>query len=269
MLPALKDNLALQERALALLWRLPYETRRTMFRVLSPGTHRRFQAMRRVETERGRSLKPFDDHACLFVHIPKCAGISVSKSLFGNLAGGHLRVPHYQLILSEHDFDRYFKFTFVRNPWDRLVSGFRFLKSGGLNGGDRAWAREHLAPFDDFHDFVARWVDRKNVSTWKHFAPQYKYICEPGGENLKVDFVGYFEHLADDFEHVRAKLGLRAGLEHHNRTSGSREDYRACYSTETRDLVADVYAEDIRLFGYDFETACTRRRAELAHATHA
>jgi hypothetical protein len=263
---ALKSKPTLQDTALSLLWRLPYGARRRAFRTLSPKTYRRFQAMRHIETARGRSLKPFDDHRCIFVHIPKCAGISVSRTLFGNLGGAHLTVPHYQLIFSEREFEEYFKFTFVRNPWDRLVSAFRFLKRGGVNPGDWAWARDNLGRYDGFDEFVRRWVNRRSVHRWKHFVPQHRFVCEPGDEVTRVNFVGYFENLGEGFEHVRRRLGVPTRLKHLNPTRGRSLDYRDAYTAETRDIVAEVYAEDIRIFGYDFDGVVASRRAELTRS---
>jgi hypothetical protein len=247
----LKENLALQEKMLALLWRFPYKSRQVLFRTLAPWAHKRFQGMRKIDTEKGRSLKPFDEQKCIFVHITKCAGISISRSLFGNLGGAHLRIPHYELIFSQHEFETYFKFTFVRNPWDRLVSAFLFLKKGGANKQDKAWADENLSEFDDFHTFVTRWVNRRNVNSWKHFVPQYKFLCEPRSQTPKVDFIGYFERIEADFAYIQKRLGSNSNLQHLNKTSGRKRDYTEYYTQATSKIVADVYEEDIRLFRYD------------------
>jgi hypothetical protein len=177
----LKHDVMLQDAAMSVLWKLPYNSRRRAFRRFAPAYHRHFQALRLADTNRGRSLKPFDVHRCIFVHITKCAGISVSRSLFGNLGGAHLRIPHYQLIFSAHEFSCYFKFTFVRNPWARLVSAFLFLKGGGANSADRAWAQQNLSRFADFDTFVRRWIAPHNVLSWKHFVPQHRFLCEPRG----------------------------------------------------------------------------------------
>lgn len=254
-----KENLALQDAMMAVLWLLPYEARQSVFKTLSPGAYKRFQEMRRFDTDKGRSLKGFDQQKCIFVHITKCAGISVGMSLFGNLGGGHLRVTHYQLIFSKREFEEYFKFTFVRNPWDRLVSAFQFLKKGGTNKVDREWSQQNLARFPDFHSFVTNWVNRKNVSSWKHFVPQHKFVCDPGSDIPKVDFVGRFEFLNEDFTHVQKTLGSHASLQHLNKTEGGKKDYREYYTETTRNIVADVYREDIRIFGYDFDNAFLKR----------
>jgi hypothetical protein len=245
---------------MSILWLFPYDSRQVLFRTLSPRAHKHFQEMRKIDTEKGRSLKPFDEQKSIFVHITKCAGISISMSLFGNLGGAHLRVPHYELIFSKLEFEDYFKFTFVRNPWDRLVSAFLFLKKGGANKVDKAWTEENLSRFEDFNTFVTVWVNRKNVNTWKHFVPQYKFVCEPGDQTPKVDFTGYFERLEDDFKYIQKRLGDNSSLQHLNRTQGERKDYKEYYTQTTKEIVADVYEEDIRIFGYDFENGFLERR---------
>jgi hypothetical protein len=255
----IKDNLALQEAAMAVLWQFPYNTRQLLFRTFAPGAHKHFQEMRAFETDRGRSLKPFDEQKCIFVHITKCAGISICMTLFGNLGGAHLRIPHYQLIFSQHEFEDYFKFTFVRNPWDRLLSAFLFLKKGGANKLDRQWVEANLGGYPDFHSFVINWVNRKSVNTWKHFVPQYKFVCEPGNQTPKVDFIGRFECINEDFAEVQKRLGNHSNLQHLNRTEGGKKDYREYYTDETRTIVEDVYQEDIRIFGYDFDNQFLNR----------
>lgn len=255
----IKENLALQDLMMSILWVFPYDTRQSLFRMLSPGAYKHFQEMRKFNTDKGRSLKAFDEHKCIFVHITKCAGISVAMSLFGNLGGGHLRTTHYQLIFSQREFEKYFKFTFVRNPWDRLASAFHFLKKGGTNKVDRQWSAQNLSRFPDFHSFVTNWVNRKNVNSWKHFVPQYKFVCEPGSQIPKVDFVGYFECLHEDFAEIQRRLKDRSNLQHLNKTEGAKKDYRDYYTEATRKIVEDVYQEDIRIFGYDFDNAFLKR----------
>jgi hypothetical protein len=248
----IKNNLAMQDTVMSILWLFPYNTRQLLFRTLSPRDHKHFQEMRKTDTEKGRSLKPFDEQKCIFVHVTKCAGISICMSLFGNLGGAHLRIPHYQLVFSKREFEDYFKFTFVRNPWDRLVSAFLFLKKGGANRTDKLWAEENLSCFRDFNTFVTDWVDRKNINKWKHFVPQYKFICEPRSQIPSVDFIGRFEHLNEDYSYIQNRLGSKSDLQHLNSTEGRKRGYKEYYTEATQKIVADVYQEDIRIFGYDF-----------------
>jgi hypothetical protein len=101
-------------------------------------------------------LRPFDDLECIFIHVPRCAGTSVSSGLFGRPSGTHINARMFQTVYSRGEWERYFKFAFVRSPWDRLLSAFRYLRKGGSIESDRTWARENLVPDEDFGDFVRR-----------------------------------------------------------------------------------------------------------------
>lgn len=237
-------------------FRLPYELRRTLLKTAFPGKYRQLQALRRSPPEgQAASLKPFVEHECIFIHIPKTAGVSVNAALFGANTGFHRTIAGYQAIFSRSEFARYFKFTFVRNPWDRLASAYFFLKGGGLHDGDRRWAARHLAPYDSFDAFVHGWVTSDNILLGKHFAPQADYLCLPGKQTTELDFIGFFENLHDDYEYVREALGTGQELAAKNVTRGKGRDYRTYYTDEARERVAEVYRRDIELLGYTFDNS--------------
>lgn len=239
-----------------IIWSFPHETRRILFKIWKPELNRCYQSMRYMslpgDSADTISLKAFDTHQCIFVHIPKCAGISIGRAMFGEYSGNHMNIATYQLIFSKSEFDAYFKFAFVRNTWDRLVSAFFFLKKGGIAKRDREWAAANLNEFDNFEDFVIGWITPENILTWEHFKPQYRYICDPHGK-LQVDYVGRFERISRDFDYVCGQLGIEAKLPHLNRTSKKRKHYQSYYSTETREIVAEVYRKDIEMFNYRFD----------------
>jgi len=174
------------------------------------------------------------------------------KSLFGCRTGSHLAVRDFQLIYGRREFDSFFKFTIVRNPWDRLVSSFLFLKSGGYGPEDQSWAQQHLAAFASFDHFVRQWVTPESIDSYIHFVPQHRFLG--GGDGpTNVDFVGRFETLGTDFADICNRVGIKAELQRLNRTSASHESYVDLYTEETARIVAEVYSEDIRLFGYRFD----------------
>ena len=238
-----------------LLWRLPLEHRRRLFKNTYLKKYGFFPNLpySTLTDPEGSSLRPFYDNRCIFVHIPKAAGISVGTGLFGGATGNHLSVLEYQMIFNEGDFEQFFKFTFVRNPWDRAVSAYFFLKKGGRNQGDLLWSQHHLSEYRDFDAFVKGWLTEKNVHSGRHFRPQYSYLCLPGKSDPVVDFIGRYETLGTDYEIIRAKLGVGTALNSINVTEGKQKDYRDYYSDETKEIVANVYRKDIELFGYDFE----------------
>lgn len=191
-------------------------------------------------------------HRCIFVHIPKCAGTSIRQSLFGTV-GGHRTLIGYQTILPRRIFNESLKFTFVRNPWDRLASAFFFLKNREMKS-NKKWEKENLSQFDTFDSFVRQWVTRENVWTYSHFRPQYHFI-RLEGKKPAVDFIGFYENLRSDFALLCEQLKSSATLRQENRNSRRTRDYRENYTDETRRIVAEVYAEDIELFGYSFDNS--------------
>ena len=252
-------------KLLTLYWLLPCELRKLIYKTLMYQDYHEHQRMRTMVIN-DISLKPFDDNNCIFVHIPKTAGISVSKSLFGNAGGNHMTIDQYQLVFSRNEFKTYFKFAFVRNPWDRLVSAYHFMKEGGFGADDQKWAEKNLAEYHDFGDFVKGWLNRKNIqspSSVVHFLPQFKFVCTK--DNVPaVDFIGYFENLEEDMAYIRDRLGISGReLLFLNKTRSRRQDYRSYYTEETKNIVADVYREDVRIFGYDFENNYTAFHSKI------
>ncbi len=204
-----------------------------------------------------KSFSAFDQHHCIFVHIPKCAGVSVSTGLFGIPGGFHASVKKFQIIYEQEAFDTYFKFTFVRNPWDRLFSAYRFLLKGGMYERDRIWAQDNIARFNDFDDFVLNWVRPERLDEHVVFKPQHSFLTVPWRSGVRVDFVGYYENIDDDFESIRQTLGLpdNRRLARENLTGPGIQSsaYLKAYSDAARARVADVYRRDIELFGYSYD----------------
>ncbi|HXT11718.1 MAG TPA: sulfotransferase family 2 domain-containing protein [Candidatus Angelobacter sp.] len=199
-----------------------------------------------------RVVKRSAKHKCIFVHIPKCAGASIRESLFGG-PGAHRTLAGYQTVLAPQLFADCFKFTFVRNPWDRVVSAFFYLKNKNMKSNQQ-WAKKNLSPFQDFNAFVREWLTPENIWSYVFFRPQYHFICL-NGKQPAVDFIGFFENLAPDFALIRERIKSPAKLAEKNRNPLRGQDYREYYSDETRGLVAEIYAEDIELFGYSFDNS--------------
>jgi chondroitin 4-sulfotransferase 11 len=208
----------------------------------------RGRKLREVE-EKG--LKAFDVHKSIFIHVPKTGGISVGRSLFGEIVGSHFTADDYKAIFGRENFQNYFKFAFVRNPWDRAVSAYSFFKTGTFSENTKRWGERHLADYPDFGSFVKGWLNPDIIfKTSKAFMPQYVFVCDKALKP-QVDFLGHYEHLQRDFETIRERLGIQAELQHLN--ASRRKDYREYYTKETRDIIAELYRKDIEIFGYDFD----------------
>jgi hypothetical protein len=150
----------------------------------------------------------------------------------------------------------YYKFAFVRNPWDWHVSMYHFILS---------------EPTHTKHSLVKSFGNFKNYLEWVIATPHpfakgatkfQKDALTDGAGKLLVDFVGRYETLAQDFDRVCQTLNITTHLPHVNKSA--HQDYRDYYDARTRQMVADHFAEDIALFGYSFDGICeTSAQARL------
>jgi len=153
----------------------------------------------------------------------------------------HLFAKNIQLEVGTHIFDDYFKFSFVRNPWDKAISQFHYMRH-------RADLREFVGMDldDSFHKYLAL-IQKKTHVQWDE---QYKFIYSDDDE-LMVDFLGRFENFEQDVNTLVEILGVKmSSIPHSNRTH--HRPYYEYYDNEARELVRMIYKRDITLFGYEF-----------------
>lgn len=178
-----------------------------------------------------------------FVHINKTAGTSISSAL--GLRRRHLTALDWIASMGADWWRRRFTFAIVRNPWDRVVSQYHYrVRTDQTALGSRP------IPFREwvlrcFRDRDPRWYDKPRM-----FQPQVEWIADGGGRIL-VRFVGRFEHLADDFRLVCARLGIDRSLPHLERSVHA--PFRECYDDETAEVVGRWFAADVERFGYSFD----------------
>lgn len=150
-------------------------------------------------------------------------------------------------------YSGYFKFAFVRNPWDRLVSCYTDKIVGEGRRALTSPRGSHFykgMPFDEFVEVVCATPDNKaNI----HFRSQHRKLCGPEGE-LLPDFIGRFENLAEDFAHVATTIGAQDLVLPHLWRSKEREGrpYTEFYDARLKGMVAERYRRDARIFDYSF-----------------
>jgi len=141
-------------------------------------------------------------------------------------------------------FEPYFKFGFVRNPWDWHVSMYHFIL--GTPDHPRGQEVRALPSFEAYLEWVR---DTPRPFSRGATKLQLDMLTDADGA-LLVDHVGRFETLAEDFAAICARLGLSCALPHKNRTQ--HRPFREHYSPRARALVAEISGPDIELFGYTF-----------------
>lgn len=211
-------------------------------------------------------------HKFIFIHIPKCAGSTITYSLLNNLyfelprkddwrynelstktaevfqinpkKGNSANLKQHDTFKTINDYykknklniNSYFKFSFMRNPWERRVSQYKYAKKmAEQTGAD--WAMEiSLMSFYEFitdrNDSQLNWVNNKKNS-------------------VAVDFLSSSRNLQEDFDIICDKIGIpKQKLPHKNATKHKR--YTEYYNDETRQIIAEKCAKDIEYFNYKF-----------------
>jgi chondroitin 4-sulfotransferase 11 len=216
----------------------------------------------------------------VFVHIQKTGGDTVSRLLIDS-------VPDIFRLGAKHGFavdaaknlehwNEYFKFAFVRNPWDRLVSWYSMIRDAEtirwhqtlVNRRKRSHLRQTrenrlwryvLDNSSTFEEFIVNCTDEIEVDKGVYYSFTYNqldYITGSNGDML-VDFVGRFENFASDLHEVYDRLGLELiVIPQENRSV--RGHYSLFYTPETEMIVRRRFERDIVYFGYEFENVGNR-----------
>jgi hypothetical protein len=203
-----------------------------------------------------KQVNSFRNQPCLqrgliFVHVPKCAGTSFLESLFGQQTGlGHKTARQYLRIYGFSPYIASYKFGFVRNPYDRLVSAFEYLRKGGNNSSDREFSNRHMKHFKGFDDFILEGLSKSGeIRNHLHFKKQSHFLCIDGA--VAVDFVGRFENIEEDFAYLSRQFGKHKDLSPSN---ASRKDqtYEHYYANkEVLNMVNQLYLDDFSTFNYE------------------
>ena len=198
----------------------------------------------------GTLLNAFYKSKTIFIHIPKTAGVSLAKAIYGDVTLEGHRSFYFNSIALNIKNEVYFSFSFVRNPFDRLYSAYKFLNEGGMNHLDKLAFQTHLSEFEDFEDLILNGLNKKLIYQITHFIPQHEYLCDKSGSIL-VDFIGRFENLDKDILLLSKKLNKNIELNHHNYNDKS--DYKEVYTDEMIYKVNQIYQKDIDIFKYTFK----------------
>lgn len=212
----------------------------------------------------------------LFVHIPKTAGTSIEEALFHYQDFEYSTSPHnitqqYKDYLPRELFDSMFKFCFVRNPWDLMVSSYKYwVRQNNIDITFEEWIEWRYCGgvIGDMSDKIIYPEDDESVNNsgdkysrlavafYMNRTPQALFMVDESG-NYLVDYIGRYEHIKEDFDFIIDHLKLTdCYLPHSNPSSlkeDDPEDYRGWYNDKTKKIVESRFALDIELFGYTFD----------------
>ena len=198
---------------------------------------------------------------CIFIHIPRTAGSSIERTLVGKdwwqieRKTKHLVASQAKRIYSEY-WNDYFKFSFVRDPYARMLSMTTFDNMRKIYYGDTVpfagiITDQHINEYKKLfgtpilieHDH--RFYKRKEVENETHRENcVYRNILDE-----PIDYIGRFETLEEDFSNICNMLGVKEkglkkiGNKQHNNT----------LSLEAKVLINKIYKEDFFKYNYSKE----------------
>lgn len=206
----------------------------------------------------------------IFVHIPKTGGTALSLALEaramkddiligdtpkararrGRLKGArtvgrlwkHSTLSDISGLIPDEEIESFLTFTLVRNPWDRTVSYYHWLRDQTFSHPAVGLARTH-----DFSGFLNHTQTMTSLRLWPYGA----WMRLRSGQERAGHFVR-LERMEEDLVPVEAHLGFGLRLDRVN-ASIREADWRRYYTDADAQLVADCCAEDIARFGYGFD----------------
>jgi hypothetical protein len=201
-------------------------------------------------------------HRFVFIHIYRTAGSSVAEALkpfsydpaevpllkepikrfktrrWLSYDYGHMRAKELKRALRPQMFDQFYKFAFVRNPWDWQVSIYHKALQYPTHHDNEFF--KSLGSFDRYLD----WRIREK-------GPELQTDFVLGGrDEVLLDLIGRYEAVTRDFATACSEIGVQCTLPHKNESRHT--DYTDYYTAETQALVAEAYRKDIEFLGYEF-----------------
>ena len=182
-----------------------------------------------------------------YVHIPKTAGTSITN-LFEFKQGGHTKMSE----ISKPN--NYLLFTVIRNPWDRFASAFYYscMKKNMWhdNINNKTPHPDYLTLKDlEFNEAIRKYYNKELNLTSLHFLPMIHYLND---DLSKLDLIIRYENLSEDICTLLKKIGLNKELTVMN-SSNRKQDYRLLYEEDTKQMIYELYKNDIETFNYTFE----------------
>lgn len=201
----------------------------------------------------------FHEHQAIFFHIGKTAGVAIERGLgleacdyreyqpervYGVNKGvmtQHARPSYVRQLIDADVWNNYFKFTIVRNPWDRMVSAYYYLYN--IN-------KEKYGDFGSWLIVMHDQVVNKTYRESSHVTPQIEYTHEDGEQIM--DYVGKYENLAESYQYICEKINIPYNELKVLNPSGKRasRDYKSMYNSFTSKLIQEMYGPEIDHFEY-------------------
>ena len=205
-------------------------------------------------------------HKFIFLHTPKTGGLSIGRAISKALG---IQDPYESFYIHYDDLNEqilkdYFVFTFVRNPWDRITSDYRFKNEINSNYSFETFLEDQQLCYEQQYKTSVKPTDitffdthREKASYFSEFIHTISQVdflkgkFNHGIDTLPyINFIGRFENIEKDFEYICGKIGIKAKLEHTNRTNWHNKHYSWYFKSKKYNY---NIIEDSKQFKYNYD----------------
>lgn len=200
-------------------------------------------------------------YKCIFVHIPRTGGHTISAVLDHRRNKEDDKVsrhafPKNYLEFFPKEWNSYFKLTFVRNPWDRVVSAWtrtrgqsNYLVKDKQNINNDNWFKDNL--YKEFNEFVS--MKLKEDYKKGHFKPQELWLFRKPNKLYEYNFIGRFENFENEIKRFVSLIDIDYDVSKISKLAPSnKRNYTEYYNKKSIDIVYNLYKKEIEFLGYEF-----------------
>jgi hypothetical protein len=179
---------------------------------------------------------------CIFVHIPKSAGVSINNALYGRPLG-HFTASQIKKSIRT-TYDKSYTFSVMRDPIERVLSAYKFAKNGSSSKTHKFIDSKLFREFNSIDEFVIDYLQYKDVTKLDGiFKPQYEYILDNG--KLAVNKVYSIKQLAELENDLNDKYGFNINIRRENVSIYNNMERPMSKISEI--LVREIYKKDYLL----------------------
>lgn len=194
-----------------------------------------------------RNMRRYKATGIIFIHIPKCAGTSVSRALYGGSLGH--RTAQELRGFDPNTFDRLPKFSVLRDPIARAYSAWRYCSNGGAQEG---WAQPHpdygLEEFQSFERFACEWLPNRDIEKLDFvFRSQAGFVEAPDGTPLVQDLL-ILPNLQSSWPRISALASTPISDLPILNSNGGETGQSPDFSPQTLASLRTIYSRDVYLY---------------------
>lgn len=197
----------------------------------------------------------------LFIHVPKCAGTQL-ETLFKSF--GHLSILEIKKKLK---ISKFYTFSIVRNPYDRFISAYFYLKDNGAFDKMNTQLKKEIDKINSVEEMINKLYDHfktkkihfsrvteNSLINIIHFRPMYTFTCNKNKEII-IDKIIYFENMNDEINLLLKKNNKNTKF---IKTNNSKRinDYKYYFDNLSEEVINKfhkIYYDDFNVFNYSFE----------------